>query len=385
MLNTNDVIIFGAGPSGATLARKLSEEGKKVLVLETKDVVSGNLYDYKNELGIFVHKYGPHIFQTSNPEIIEFVKKFSDWKEFRHKVNVLIENKEVPLPINFKSLDLLFPEKTEILKQKLKDKFSDDVIYILDLLNVDDEDLKELGHFVYKNVFENYTIKMWGIKASDIDQSVLKRVPVRLSYDDGYFSDKFQAVPTNGYTEFIKELLNHKNITLKLNIPKDYLSIKNKKTFINGVEINKPIIWTGPVDYLFRYSKGELPYRSLKFEFENIDIDSFQKRPVVNYPAHPKMTRITEYKKLSQQEHESLLRDKTTIGREYPGEYSKNSKNFPDPYYPVIKKDGINPAEAYFKEAKEINNLYLLGRLAEYKYKQMAQAIGDALKLNIRL
>ena len=288
-----NVIIFGAGPSGAVLARRFAEQNYKVTVFEKRNHIAGNLYDYKNKDGIIIHKYGPHIFQCSDEKIINYVKKYSDWKEFRHKVNVKVKGKEVPLPINFESIDILFPSKSEMLKQILKKEFKDKkVIYIMDLLKSVDE-LKKLGEFIYENIFENYTIKMWGLNPKDIDPTVLKRVPLRLSYDDGYFSDDFQAVPIDGYTKLINNILNHKNIKIKLNSNPNILEIKENKTYINGKESEDTIIWTGPIDKLFNFSEGELPYRSLKFKLENYKKNSYQSRAVVNYPSHPTMTRIT--------------------------------------------------------------------------------------------
>lgn len=377
------VFIFGAGLSGSVLARRYAEEGYKVYLFEVRNHIAGNVYDYENKIGIRIHKYGPHIFQTSDDKIISFVKKYADWKEFRHKVNARIGKKEIPLPVNFKAIDILFPKEAENIKNKLLKRFDSKIIHILDLLEEKDKDINKFGKYIYKNIFENYTVKMWGLNPENIEQKILKRVPIYLSYDDGYFLDKFQAVPKNGYTLFVKKLLDHKNINLFLNAQKNLLQIKDNKTFFDNEEIKNKIIWTGSPDQLFNYKLAVLPYRSLKFKFITYQKDEFQKRAVVNYPSHPTTTRITEYKKLSQQLNDVNLFGYTTIGKEFPGEYQRESTDFFEPYYPILRRDVKNPIDIYNEEIQKTSNLKLIGRLAEYKYKQMAEAINDALEMEL--
>ena len=374
------IVIAGAGPSGLVIARRYAEQGNKVLVMEERDHIAGNLFDYKNKDGIIIHKYGPHIFQTSDDDVINYVKQFGEWKEFRHKVNVRIGDLEVPLPINFKSIDTLWPDRAEEIKETLTKEFEGhEVTYIVDMINHSNPIVKEIGDFVYSNVFENYTTKMWGITPEEIDPSVLKRVPIRLSYDDGYFTDKFQAVPKEGYTKIFEEIANHPNIEIKLNTNAlEAVVLRDNKFYLKDTEEEIIFVWTGAIDRLFDYKYGELPYRSLRFEFEDLNVDSFQSRYVVNYPADPQMTRITEYKKLSQQEDDKTLEGKTAIGREYPGQYGEDG--FDEPYYPIFKKDQSDILPKYFKEADSIENLIYIGRLAENKYKQMWMAIKDALE-----
>lgn len=374
--------IFGAGPTGSIIARRYAEKGETVKVYEVRDHIAGNLFDYVDENGVIVHKYGPHIFQTSDDTVIDYVKKFSNWKEFRHKVNVIIGDKEVPLPINFDSIDKLFENSEEIKSKLIKTFPGKEVTFIMDLIELDDEVLKGFGQFVYENVFENYTTKMWGIDPKDIDPSVLRRVPVRLSYDDGYFSDKMQAVPSKGYTNFISNILDHENIEVILNAGKDIIKVVEGKLFINNNHNENDVnIYTGPIDALFNYDNGEVPYRSLKFEFEKKD-KIFNKRYVVNYPAHESMTRITDYRLLSQQEDDQDVVG-TTIGKEYPGQYLRGGIDFPEPYYPINNEENDGIVNGYLERVSKIKNLKVIGRLSEYKYKQMAHSIKDALMLEI--
>lgn len=372
--------VFGLGPSGSVISRRYAEAGYEVDAYEVRNHIAGNLFDYRDENGVLVHKYGPHIFQTSDDEVIEYVKKYSDWVEFRHQVDVVIEDKIVPLPINFKSIEILF-ENSEEIKGKLIEFFpGQSVTYIVDLINHEDKVINDFGKYVYKNVFENYTTKMWGIDPKDIDQSVLKRVPVRLSYDDGYFSDKFQAVPKNGYTNFISNILKHENINIELNTKSDYIKVKDGKVLINDEVCEEDVVYTGPIDKLFDYKYGEVPYRSLKFSFENVEHGD-QDRPVVNYPSHPTMTRITDYRILSNQEYNKEL--STTLGKEYPGMYDKNSMDYNEPYYPINNESNDGIIQKYLDEVNKIPNLKVIGRLAEYKYKQMWHTIKDALEFKI--
>ncbi len=376
------VNIFGLGPAGSIIARRYAELGYEVNGYEVRDHIAGNLYDYKDTNGVIVHKYGPHIFQTSDEEVIEYVKKFSDWIEFRHKVNVNIDGKEVPLPINFESIDMLFDNSDELKELLVKEFPNLKATFIRDLLDSDNEKIREFGQFVYENVFENYTTKMWNISPEEIDPSVLKRVPIRLSYDDGYFTDTFQAIPKLGYTKLIENILDHENIKIKLSIPKASIQIKDDKLYVFGKENSEDInIYTGPIDALFNYEKGEVPYRSLKFEVEQKP-EIYNSRYVVNYPAHESMTRITDYRLLSQQRDDSSIIG-TTIGKEYPGDYERGSKDFSEPYYPINNETNNAIVSSYLDEVKKIPNLIAIGRLAEYKYKQMGHSIKDALHVEL--
>ncbi len=374
-----DVIIVGSGFAGSVLARCFADKGKKVLIYEKREHIAGNMYEEVLENGIRVHKYGPHIFHTNQKEVLDFLKKYGEWYFYEHKVLGKINNKLVPIPFNFKSLELLY-EQTKALEieTKLKEEYKDtDKVSILSLINSQDKTIKEFGEFVYENVFRNYTAKQWNIKISEIDKSVIDRVPVVLGYDDRYFNDKYQFMPKDGYTKIFENLLDSKNIEIKLstNALED-LSIKDNKVYLKGKEFKGKVIYTGAIDELFDYKFGPLPYRSLKLVFENYDMNYYQPTSVLNYPNEEDYTRITEFKYFSNQ----IIDGSTTILKEYPLKYDYKDKT-KVPYYAIINPSNIEKYNKYFELVKSIPNLYMCGRLAEYKYYNMDAVIFRALEL----
>lgn len=374
-----DVIIVGSGFAGSTLARKFADDNKKVLIYEKRSHIAGNMYEEVLENGIRVHKYGPHIFHTNDKKVFDFLKQYGDWYFYEHRVLGRINNKLVPIPFNFKSLEILFEqEKVQEIKNKLLEKYKDEKkISILDLISDSDQTIKEFGNFIYKNVFENYTAKQWNIPINEIDTSVINRVPVILGYDDRYFQDKYQYMPKNGYTALFENMLNHPNITIQLSVNAlSDIIIRNNKIYYKGEEYTGKVIYTGAIDELFNYQFGALPYRSLNLIFENYDMNYYQPISVVNYPNEEDYTRITEFKYLSNQ----LVDNKTTILKEYPKNYNYNDENS-IPYYTITNTQNLQKYNQYFELSKKITNLYLIGRLAEYKYYNMDVVISKALTL----
>lgn len=376
-----DVIIVGAGFAGSVLARKFADDGKKVLIIEKRNQVAGNMYEEVLENGVRVHKYGPHIFHTNNEEVFEFLQKYSDWYFYEHKVLGKIDGRLVPIPFNFKSLELLFTQdKSKIIKEKLLSKYNDiSKVSILELINDEDSIIKEFGEFVYNKVFVNYTAKQWSIPISEVDSSVINRVPVILGYDDRYFQDKYQYMPKDGFTVLFENMLNSENIDIILNKNcKEILNLDldNNKIYYNNTEFNGKVIFTGEIDNLLNYKYGPLPYRSLNLVFESLNYNYYQSTAVVNYPNEEVFTRITEFKYLANQ----LLDNNTTILKEYPVKYDHLSSKT-DPYYAIINENNINLYNKYVNDIKNIDNLYLCGRLAEYKYYNMDAVIERAFKL----
>ncbi len=374
-----DAIIVGSGFAGSVLARMFAEDGMKVLVCEKRSHIAGNMYEEEQENGVRVHKYGPHIFHTNNKKVFNFLEKYGEWYFYEHRVLGKINNVLVPIPFNFKSLELLYSQqKANEIKSRLLEKYKNvEKVSILDLVNCSDEIIKEFGEFVYKNVFENYTAKQWNIPISEVSKTVINRVPVILSYDDRYFQDKYQFMPKNGYTKLFENLLAHDNITIKLNTDAlNYLNVSKNKIYVQEEEYSGIVIYTGQIDQLFNYKYGALPYRSLNLVFENYDMNYYQSSAVVNYPNEEQFTRITEFKYFSNQ----LINKKTTILKEYPRKYDyKDEKSIP--YYAIISDDNLMQYKKYYNLVEKIPNLYMCGRLAEYKYYNMDAVIERAFEL----
>lgn len=376
-----DVIVIGAGFAGSVLARQFAEDNKKVLLIDKRDHIGGNMYEEKLDNGVRIHKYGPHIFHTNLENVFEYLKKFSGWYFYEHRVIGFIDGKYVPIPFNFKSLELLFDkEEADKIKEKLLNAFPQQKkVSIFELINHDEDDIKDFGKYVYNKVFENYTAKQWNITVDKIDTSVINRVPVILGYDDRYFQDKYQFMPIDGYTKVFENLLNNSNIDIRLNTEANAiikLNLENKKIYFNNKEYNGIVIFSGAIDQLLNYKFGPLPYRSLDMVFENYKQNYYQPAAVVNYPNDNDYTRITEFKYLSNQ----IVANETTILKEYSKQYDYLDKNS-TPYYPINNEDNVKLYNKYCDEIKGINNLYLCGRLGEYKYYNMDIVIDNALKL----
>ncbi|MBD5082851.1 MAG: UDP-galactopyranose mutase [Clostridiales bacterium] len=374
-----DALIVGCGLSGSVLARHFAENlNKKVLIIDRRDHIAGNMYDYKDENGILVQKYGPHTFHTNNDEVSEYFKKYSECTPYELKCMVKMNGKFTPSPFNLQTIDDYYSEEDAAeLKKHIQEIYGDaKKTTIVEMLQSKDKVIKEYAEFLYKNDYSLYTAKQWGISPEEIDVSVLKRVPVLFSYKKGYFDDKFQVMPKESFTAFFKNLLNHANITVKLNTPAEsLLKLENDVIYINGEKADIPVVYTGAIDELLGFRYGELPYRSLRFEYKTVDCDSYQDAPIVAYPQEKDFTRITEYTKLPVQK----TNGKTVIAIEYPLQYSVD-KNC-EPYYPILTEESMNTYIRYRKDADKIENLILCGRLADFKYYNMDQALENALKV----
>ncbi|MEM4500466.1 MAG: UDP-galactopyranose mutase [Candidatus Woesearchaeota archaeon] len=371
-------IVIGAGISGSVIAERIANDLKEdVLVIEKRDHIGGACYDYLSEEGILIQRYGPHIFHTNHDEVYEYLSKFTEWIPYEHKVLANIEGKRVPVPFNFRSIDLLFPEYlAERIKEKLVLRYGfDKRVTILELMKIDDYDINILSNFVYNKVFLNYSKKQWGRDPERLDPEILSRVPVYVGYDDRYFYDKYQLMPKEGFTKIFERMLSSRNIKLLLNT--DYkelikVDLENNKILLDNEEFRGTLIVTGMIDEFFNYKLGKLEYRSLRFKLEKVDREYFQEVAVVNYPNEFDFTRISEFKHFYNRKS-----DKTYILFEYPLEYDGTN----DPYYPILDLKNKEIYERYSQEAKRFKNLYFLGRLAEHKYKNMDVAVLDALKL----
>lgn len=385
MFENFDILIIGCGFSGAVAARWLADTGKRVLILEKRNHIAGNMFDYIDGNGVLVHKYGPHIFHTNNKKVFDFLRRFSDFFPYEHRVIGKIDGHLVPIPFNFKSADLLFgQEKSEKIKDALKNKFgARERVSVSELLSSEGE-IRSVGEYVFEKVFLHYTAKQWGMPAEQVDKSVLSRVPVVIGDDDRYFSDDFQFMPSNGYTKLFENLLASENITVKLcfdaqNVVK--VNAASGTVEVGGVFFSKPIIWTAPADELFGCIYGRLPYRSLYLKTEQFEKTWFQPAAVVNYPNEEEFTRITEFKHMTGQRIDNA----TTIMKEYPMQYDPDAAEGNIPYYPIVGEKNQKLYEKYAALAAKIPNLHLCGRLAQYRYYNMDAAVAEALSLAEKL
>ena len=375
-----DCIIIGSGIAGAAAARVLAEEqGRKVLVLEKKHHIGGNCYDGKDEYGILVHWYGPHIFHTGNEEVYEWLSRFTDWYAFGHEVVARVGDKLLPVPFNLNTLKMVYgEEKAAVLEKKLVDTFGFGArVPILKLREQQDEDLRAIADYVYENVFLRYTMKQWGQTPEEIDPAVTGRVPVVMSYDNRYFGDKYQGMPLDGFTPMFEKMLDHPNIEVRTNTnAKDVLVISEEegKVLLDGQEFHGTVIYTGPVDELFDCRFGRLPYRTLRFDFEHYDRPDYQGHSVVNYTVSEDYTRITEFKYLTGQKAES-----TTIVKEYPFAYTGAEGEIP--YYAIMNEENNALYRKYADLAAKLPDFHLLGRLAEYKYYNIDAMAARAIAL----
>lgn len=381
-----DVIIAGCGFSGAVIANRMAAAGKKVLIVEKRDQIGGNMYDYADDKGVLVHLYGPHIFHTSDKAVFDYLEPFADWFDYRHRVIGRIDGKLVPIPFNFKSIDILFDQdKAKELKTLLKENFPGEIqASIFDLLNHENKKLKNLGEFVFEKIFLHYTAKQWGTPIDQVDQSVINRVPVRLNEEDGYFFDTIQKMPLGGFTKLFHNMLASDNIEIRLSTDiADLIKLDYDSKTINFE--NKPFggifVYTGALDELMDCKFGRLPYRSVDMQFETVDKTWYQSNSVVNYPNEEEFTRITEFKYLNKQDIEGH----TVILKEYPAAYDPNAEKGNTPYYPITAEENAAKFKQYKDIADSFPGMVLCGRLAEYRYYNMDAAVARALQISDEL
>ena len=378
-----DVLVVGAGYAGGVAARALAEQGKKVLVLERRSHVAGNAYDRPDEAGVLIHQYGPHIFHTNDKKVFDWLTRFTQWRDYQHRVIANIPDGKggrmtYPVPFNLTSLETAFgAQEGKRLGDKLLAAYgAEKKVTILELRQNPDPEIARLADYVYEHVFVHYTMKQWGQKPEEIDPNTTARVPVFLSRDDRYFQDAYQGMPLEGYTPMFEAMLDHPNITLELNADAlKRLKLEDGQIWLDGEAFEGKVIYTGQADELFGFAFGPLPYRTLDFDFETLPQDDFQGYGTVNYTVDEPYTRITEFKHLTGQ----TIPGVTTIVREYSKAYSGAAGE--TPYYAIINPENNARYDRYRQEAARFGNLYLLGRLAEYKYYNMDAIAARALEL----
>jgi UDP-galactopyranose mutase len=352
-----DYLIVGAGFAGSVLAERLaSQANKKVLIIDKRDHIAGNAFDYYNNDGILIHKYGPHIFHTNSRDVFDYLDQFTEWRPYEHKVLASVDGQLVPIPINLNTINKLYG--LNLNSAQVEDFFASKAETVNRVKTSEDVVVSKVGRELYEKFFRGYTRKQWDLDPSELDASVTARVPTRTNKDDRYFTDTYQAMPLHGYTAMFQKMLSHPNIKIMLNT--DY------KEVIDIIP-HKQLIYTGPVDAYFDYCYGKLPYRSLEFKFETVDNEYYQATGTVNYPNEQAYTRITDFKYLTGQKH-----PKTAIVYEYPRAEG-------DPYYPVPRPENAEIYKKYQQLADSMTNTYFVGRLATYKYYNMDQVVAQAL------
>ena len=354
-----DYLIVGTGFAGCVLAERIASQLKqKILIVEKRDHIGGNCYDYYNNDGLLVHKYGPHYFRTNSKKVFNYLSQFTDWHCHQYKILTSVDGQLLPLPINLDTVNKLYG--LNLSSFELKEFFKNVRVPVQNIKTSEDVVISQVGRELYEKFFKNYTIKQWGLEPSELDASVCARIPIRTNRDGRYFTDKYQVMPKHGYSRMFKKLISHPNISLMLKT--DYNEIVD-------LIPHKKLIYTGPIDGFFSYKFGRLPYRSLKFEFETLDLEWYQPSSQVNYPNDYDFTRIVEIKHATGQMH-----PKTTIVKEYPSKLG-------DSYYPIPSEENRRLYIRYKREADNLQHTYFIGRLAQYKYLNMDQVVALALEL----
>ncbi|MFB8928105.1 UDP-galactopyranose mutase [Xanthomonas arboricola pv. juglandis] len=360
-----DYLIIGAGFAGSVLAERLAAGlGKRVLVVDRRPHIGGNAYDFHDDAGVLIHRYGPHIFHTNAQRIVDYLSNFTQWRPYEHRVLAQVGEQQVPIPINMTTLNRLYGLQLTT-EEDAAAFLASRAEPVADIQTSEDVVINQVGRELYETFFQGYTRKQWGLDPSQLDKSVTSRVPTRTNDDDRYFTDTFQQMPLHGYTRMFERMLDHPNIKVMLNT--DYREIRDELDY-------DQLVYSGPVDEYFDYCYGKLPYRSLRFEHSTVDQEHFQSVATVNYPAEDvAYTRITEYKHLTGQQH-----PKTSLTHEYPSAEG-------DPYYPIPRAENAELYRRYERLAAETPNVTFLGRLGTYKYYNMDQVVGQALALFKRI
>jgi len=360
-----DWLVVGAGFTGAVVAEQIASRlDQSVIVIDRRDHIGGNAYDTKHPSGVVIHRYGPHIFHTNAQRIWEYLSRFTTWRPYEHRVLAEVDGLLVPVPFNLESLALLLPAQAAQLERKLVGVYGPGAsVPVLELRQTADRDVRRLADFIYEKLFLKYTEKQWGLSPRELDPSVTGRVPVRISRDSRYFLDAHQAMPAEGYARLFERLLGHPSITVRLGVQFPAPGIKAKR-----------IVYTGPIDEFFGFVHGPLAYRSLNFDFREFPQSIVQPAATINYPDERPYTRSTELKYLTGQKSSN-----TVLVYEYPLAHVPGST---EPYYPIPRQDHRELHRRYLSLASSLRGkVWFGGRLADYRYYNMDQAVARGLAL----
>lgn len=363
-------LVVGAGFTGAILAERIASQlGRPVLLIDRRDHIGGNAYDHLDESGVLIHRYGPHIFHTNAPKVVEYLSRFTQWQPYEHRVRGWIDGQFIPLPFNLTSMELVFgPREGVRLNKLLADEFGlETKVPILKMRESASADVRRVADVIYEKVFLHYTVKQWGVRPEELDASVSGRVPVFLSRDDRYFHDSFQKMPSEGFTPLFERMLDHPLIEVRKGVR--FEDIAETERF-------DKVVYTGPIDEFFGYSHGALPYRSIRFELRTVQTEApLQSVAVENYPtpaSEHSFTRSTEFRLMTGQHDIGF----TTLAVEYPEAYEPGVN---EPYYPIPREENRAIFRKYEASAAKLEAVIFAGRLADYNYYNMDQAVGRAL------
>ena len=358
-----DFLIIGAGFSGSVVASELARRyGQRVLIVDKRSHIGGNAFDKKDAHGILIHPYGPHIFHTNSKNIFDYLSRFTEWRPYEHRVLSNVNGMLVPVPINLDTVNRLY--NLNLREDQVEAFFASVAEHRSTIRNSEDVIVSKVGRDLYEKMFRGYTRKQWNLDPSQLDASVIARIPVRTDRDDRYFSDTFQAMPLHGYSRLFENLLDHSNIELALGV--GYRDVVQSIGYRN-------MVYTGPIDEFYDFRFGKLPYRSLTFDHRTIQTAQFQPVGVVNFPGTEPYTRITEFKHLTGQTHPA-----TSVVYEYPCAEG-------DPYYPIPRSANADLYKRYEALANSETHTYFAGRLATYKYFNMDQVVAQALVLSSKI
>jgi UDP-galactopyranose mutase len=354
-----DYLIVGAGFAGSVMAERLaSQQNKKILIVEKRNHIAGNAYDEYDEHGILIHRYGPHIFHTNSKKVFDYLSQFTGWIPYEHKVLAEYNGELYPIPINRLTINKLYNLNLQS-ESEVKEFYDEVREKRYPVLNSEDIIVNQVGYDLFEKFFKIYTQKQWQLEPKELSPAVCGRIPVRTNDDCRYFTDKYQFMPEDGYTKMFEKMLAHPNIEIVLNT--DY------KKIINDINFNK-MIYTGPIDYFFDYKYGKLPYRSIRFEFENYGVEFKNEAAQVNHVNGSLFTREVEYKWMTGQKS-----TRTTISREFPQIKGEE-------FYPIPTEENKELYLKYKKETKRNKHVLFCGRLAEYQYYNMDQVVGRSLR-----
>jgi UDP-galactopyranose mutase len=355
-----DVVVVGAGFAGSVMAERAASTGLRVLVVDIRDHIAGNAYDFIDQWGVLVHRYGPHLFHTNAAIVSDYLSRFTAWHPYEHRVKAMIDGQYVPVPINRTTVNQLYGLSLETEDQVTD--FYAKVAEPREMRNSEDAVVAKVGRDLYERLFRGYTRKQWALDPSELDASVCARIPTRTSTDDRYFGDSFQFMPKHGYTRMFENILDHPLIDVEVGV--DFAEV--------AALSRKLLIWTGPIDAYFDERLGKLPYRSLRFEavgYPVVNQGYLQPVTQVNFPSEDvEYTRTVEYRHATGQMH-----DHSSLYYEYPTDEG-------DPYYPIPRAQNRELYERYVKLAEAERDTVFVGRLARYQYLNMDQVVAQALQ-----